>query len=128
MMALLGHALLLSKLGAGSPWQGMVRHMRLSTIRKHRLAGGGSDFASALGSEIRRRRLALGLSQARIGGPFSRAFMSRVEQGRLTPSLPSLIIIARRLNSSGSEILATVEAELDAEQSDDDEGEAAFSC
>jgi hypothetical protein len=47
--------------------------------------------------------------------------MSRLEQGQLTPSLPSLIIIARRLNSSGSEILATVESTLDGERNDEDQ-------
>jgi transcriptional regulator with XRE-family HTH domain len=102
--------------------------MRLSTIRKQEVAGAESRFSSALGSEIRRRRLALGLSQASIGGPLSRAFMSRLEQGRLTPSLPSLIIIARRLNSSGSEILATVESKLDGERSDEDQRQTPFSC
>ena len=34
--------------------------------------------------------------------PLSRAFLSSVEKGRITPSLPSLVIIARRLNSTGA--------------------------
>lgn len=66
-------------------------------------------FAIALGEEIRRRRLALGLTQADLGAPLSRAFVSRVEHGRLTPSLPSLLLLADRLGSTGAALLATVE-------------------
>lgn len=39
--------------------------------------------------------------------------MSSVENGRLTPSLPSLLMIAKRLNSTGADILATVETQLE---------------
>lgn len=92
--------------------------MRLSTIAKHRMAGSDSAFSRALGDEVRRRRLALGLSQSSVGRPLSRAFVSSVENGRLMPSLPSLLMIARRLNSSGADILASVEARLE-DQIDD---------
>jgi transcriptional regulator with XRE-family HTH domain len=85
----------------------------LSTIAKHRQAGSGSTFSRALGQEIRRRRIALGLSQSSVGEPLSRAFMSSVESGRLTPSLSSLLMIARRLNSTGADILAAVEPQLE---------------
>ena len=87
--------------------------MRVSTITKHKAAGGGSAFSRALGDEIRRRRVALGLSQTNVGQPLSRAFMSSVESGRLTPSLPSLLMIARRLNSSAAAILASVDTQLE---------------
>ncbi len=87
--------------------------MRMSTITKHALAGGGTPFAGLLGQEIRRRRLALRLSQTEAGHPLGRAFLSSVENGHLTPSLPSLVIIARRLNSSAAAILAAVEAQLE---------------
>ena len=60
--------------------------MRESTISKHRSSGDGSAFALALGAEIRRRRLELGLSQQHLGDPFTRSFVSLVEHGRLTPS------------------------------------------
>ena len=88
--------------------------MRVSTITKHRAAGEGSLFARALGEEIKRRRVALGLSQASAARPFGRAFLSSVESGRLTPSLGSLLIIARQLNASASTILKSVEAQLEA--------------
>jgi transcriptional regulator with XRE-family HTH domain len=45
--------------------------------------------------------------------PLSRAFLSLVEHGRLTPSLPSLLILARRLDTSASDILRSVESELE---------------
>ena len=89
--------------------------MRVSTITKHETAGNGSRFAVLLGQEIRRRRRVLRLSQAEVGRPMSRAFLSSVERGRITPSLPSLLIIARRLNSSAAAILAGVERQLEGE-------------
>jgi transcriptional regulator with XRE-family HTH domain len=85
----------------------------MSTIAKHAAAGGASAFSRVLGEEIRRRRVALSLSQTNVGRPLSRAFVSSVESGRVTPSLPSLLMIARRLNSSGSSILASVETQLE---------------
>jgi transcriptional regulator with XRE-family HTH domain len=53
------------------------------------------------------------MSQASVGQPLSRAFISSVESGRLTPSIPSLLMIAGRLNMSAGAILASVEAELE---------------
>lgn len=70
-------------------------------------------FARVLGKEIKGRRVALGLSQANVARPLSRAFMSSLECGRVTPSLPSLLIIARRLNTSAAAILASVETQLE---------------
>lgn len=87
--------------------------MRMSTITKHSEAGSGSTFARVLGGEVKRRRVALGLSQANVGRPLSRAFMSSVENGHLTPSLPSLLIIARQLNTSAAAILGSVETQLE---------------
>lgn len=90
--------------------------MRLSTITKHDEAGSGSPFACALGGELRRLRKEAGLSQQVVGSPMSRAFISLVEHGRLTPSLPSLVIIARRLNTSAAAILASVELAMENEE------------
>jgi transcriptional regulator with XRE-family HTH domain len=92
--------------------------MRVSTIAKHSAAGGGSVFSKTLGGEIRHRRIALGLSQTSVGRPFSRAFMSSVETGRVTPSLPSLLMIATRLNSTAADILASVERQMEGPGSD----------
>lgn len=89
--------------------------VRMSTIAKHSGAGGGTLFARALGAEVRRLRLALGLSQAAVGKPLSRAFLSAVEAGRVLPSIPSLVMIAQRLNTTAAAILASVERHLEAQ-------------
>ena len=92
--------------------------MRTSTIAKHVAAGEHSLFARLLGTEIRTRRVALGLTQSAAARPLSRAFMSSVESGRLTPSLSSLLIIARQLNASAATILASVETQLEGREDD----------
>ena len=99
--------------------------MRTSTITKHLTGGQGSPFAQVLGREIRARRRALGLSQASAARPLSRAFLSSVESGRQTPSLSSLLIIARQLNASAATILASVESQLEARKQDGDPDEEA---
>jgi transcriptional regulator with XRE-family HTH domain len=98
----------------------------MSTIAKHSIAGGGTSFSKALGAEIRRRRVALGLSQDSVGRPLSRAFLSSVETGRSVPSLPSLLMIARRLNSTGAAILASAESELEERYDDADADKTAI--
>ena len=87
--------------------------MRASTIAKHHAAGRDTVFAHLLGAEIKRLRIERGLSQGALGEPLSRAFVSLVEHGRLTPSLPSLLIIASRLGTSAAGILASVESQLE---------------
>ena len=82
--------------------------MRLSTISKYRAVGGGSAFAAALGATIRERRRRLGLSQAELGDPLSRAYVSRVEHGQLSPSLGSLLLMAERLGLPAWELLKLV--------------------
>jgi transcriptional regulator with XRE-family HTH domain len=104
----------------------MLTWMRLSTIAKHEVAGSGTRFSRVLGAEIRRRRLALGLSQGSIGRPLSRAFLSSIESGRTVPSLPSLLMIARRLHSTGAMILASVEIQLEEGGDDADADQAAI--
>jgi hypothetical protein len=52
--------------------------------------------------------------------------MSSVESGRLTPSLPSLLMIAKRLDSSGAAILASVESQLEAQFDDGTADETAI--
>ena len=99
--------------------------MRTSTIAKHLAAGDGTCFSLVLGREIRRRRVALGLSQSAAAWPLSRAFLSSVESGRQTPSLASLLIIARQLNASAATILASVERQLEAREQDGNADEEA---
>jgi transcriptional regulator with XRE-family HTH domain len=98
----------------------------MSTIAKQREARNGSAFAQALGHELRLRRVALGLSQSDVGEPLSRAFLSSVELGRVIPSLPSLLMIARRLNTSAAAILEAVDRQLEAETDSDHVNQATF--
>jgi transcriptional regulator with XRE-family HTH domain len=62
-----------------------------------------------LGAEIRRRRVATGLSQHALGTPMTRAYVSAVELGRVCPSLPSLVLFARRLGVPVSQLLMTLD-------------------
>jgi transcriptional regulator with XRE-family HTH domain len=72
--------------------------MPLSSIAKQRGGGAiGEAAREALGAEIRRLRRARGLTQAELAAPLTRAYVSSVEHGRVTPSLASLILFARRL-------------------------------
>jgi hypothetical protein len=57
-------------------------------------------------------RVEIRLSQAEVGWPLQ-AILSSVESDRTAPSLPSLVMIAKRLNSSPAAILASVESELE---------------
>ena len=74
--------------------------MRLSTIAKHSLAGARSPFALSIGAEIRRLRVARGMSQSELGRPLTRSFVSSVEAGNAMPSLPALILLTARLGVS----------------------------
>ena len=82
--------------------------MRSSTISKHQRIGYGSPFAVALGETLRERRQELSLTQDEVGHPLSRAFISQLERGRVSPSLGSLALIAERLSISLPELLDQV--------------------
>ena len=64
-----------------------------------------------LGLELRRRRTAQGLTQAALGQPLTKAFVSSVEHGRSVPSLPALRLMTGRLGITLGEFLACVEDE-----------------
>jgi DNA-binding XRE family transcriptional regulator len=99
--------------GARTPPIGYAADVRKSTIAKQSKVGTGTVFAKALGTEIRARRKALGLTQESAARPMGRSFLSLVERGRLTPSLGSLLIIAQRLDTSAADILRSVDATLE---------------
>ena len=52
----------------------------------------------AIGRELRRQRRARGLTQASLGSPLTRGFISAVERGRTVPSIPALALLADRLD------------------------------
>jgi transcriptional regulator with XRE-family HTH domain len=82
--------------------------MRLSSIYQHRLRHEDPD-AVILGSRIRELRIRAGLTQAELGLPMTRSFVSAVEHGRALPSLPALLLIAARLGVPVGELLEKLE-------------------
>jgi transcriptional regulator with XRE-family HTH domain len=68
--------------------------MVMSSISQHPR---NATLASAIGQELRRRRVAEGLSQAALGRPYTRAFVSAVELGRAVPSIPALTVLLDNL-------------------------------
>ena len=82
--------------------------MRISSIAKQKAWGGGTTFAQTLGAEIRRRRKARGLTQAALGAPMTKGFVSAVESGHVVPSLPALALMAERLGVPLAELFAGV--------------------
>ena len=59
---------------------------------------------------IRQRRLQLGLTQSELAGKeLSKSFISQLERDRATPSLQTLNLIAGRLQTTASSLLAEAE-------------------
>jgi transcriptional regulator with XRE-family HTH domain len=54
------------------------------------------------------------LTQASLGAPMTRAFVSSVERGRTVPSLPALALLVDRLNLSLSEFFLGVQSHMTA--------------
>ncbi len=61
-------------------------------------AGAGSPLSIAIGRELRHRRVARAMTQASLGAPLTRAFVSAVEHGLTVPSIPALALLADRLD------------------------------
>ena len=66
----------------------------------------------AIGARIRSRRVASGLSQAALGSPRTRSFVSQVEHGRIAPSLASLFAFAERLGLDPAELIVGVKSDV----------------
>jgi transcriptional regulator with XRE-family HTH domain len=62
-----------------------------------------------LGSRIRELRLEAGLTQAELGSPMTRSYVSAIEHGRALPSLPALLLIAARLGVSVGKLVDQLE-------------------
>jgi transcriptional regulator with XRE-family HTH domain len=73
--------------------------VRASSISKHLRAGAGTSLAVAIGRELHRRRKARGLSQASLGEPLTRGFVSAVERGHTVPSIAALALLTDRLET-----------------------------
>lgn len=79
--------------------------MSLSTIYRQRRFGPNTPFARALGAEVRRVRCERGMTQAELGAPLTRSYVSAVELGRAVPSVPALAHIASRLGTEPGSLL-----------------------
>jgi transcriptional regulator with XRE-family HTH domain len=82
--------------------------MRLSSIYQLHPDVGASQSAT-LGSRIRELRIRAGLTQAELGAPMTRSFVSAIEHGRAVPSLPALMLMSSRLNVPIGELLRELE-------------------
>jgi transcriptional regulator with XRE-family HTH domain len=73
--------------------------VRSSSIAKLSRAGTGTPLAAAIGRELRTRRRAKGLTQASLGAPLTKGFVSAVERGHTVPSLAALALLTDRLEA-----------------------------
>jgi transcriptional regulator with XRE-family HTH domain len=83
-----------------------------STIAKHRDHGGRSPLARGIGRELRRRRVAAGLTQTDVGRPMTRGYVSAVELGRTVPSIPALALLLGRLGVPLDDFFEGVQQEM----------------
>jgi len=84
----------------------------MSSIAKQRDSDRlGPGARLAIGERIRARRVATGLSQAALGSPRTRSFVSQVEHGRIAPSLASLFAFAERLGLDPAELISGVKGD-----------------
>lgn len=88
--------------------------MRESTIAKLDAWGPRTDFARALGAELRRHRHERGLRQADVGAPLTPAFVSAVELGYTVPSLAALALMLSRIGMSLGDFFDGVNSQLGA--------------
>jgi transcriptional regulator with XRE-family HTH domain len=86
--------------------------VRKSSIAKHLRGGAGSPLSVAIGRELRRQRRARGLTQASLGAPLTRGFVSAVERGKTVPSIPALALLADRLDVSLEVFFSAVKLDM----------------
>jgi transcriptional regulator with XRE-family HTH domain len=63
---------------------------------------------SSLGLRIRALRRSRGITQAKLGYPLTRSYISLIEHGRVVPSLRTLLTIAERLEVEPCALLEAV--------------------
>ena len=79
--------------------------MAKSSITK---PNGHDELAQVIGRRVRARRLAAGLTQAQLGEPLTKGFVSAVETGRTLPSLRALLLFADRLGVGLDDLVGPV--------------------
>ena len=85
--------------------------MALSSLTKQS-TGRDGQLAADLGRRIRAARIARGMSQAELGRPLTRAYVSQVESGQTLPSLPALLHLASRLGVDPGWLLSSTDSGL----------------
>jgi transcriptional regulator with XRE-family HTH domain len=75
-------------------------------------AGTGTPLAVAIGRELHRLRRAKGLTQASLGSPLTRGFVSAVERGHTVPSIAALALLTDRLDARLDEFFQGVNAQM----------------
>lgn len=83
----------------------------MSTISSVRL-----PLRVRVGLVVRAARLARGLTQGELAGPYTAAFVSRVEHGDAIPSLGSLEVLTTRLAMTLEEFFRLVEQQNGGEE------------
>ena len=92
-----------------------LRSMLESTISQLRPGDGrlsgrlDGRLRQGIGRELHRLRREHGMTQAVLGDPLSKAFVSAVERGRAMPSLPALQLMVDRLGTTMSVFFDGVE-------------------
>ena len=90
---------------------GYVRRLRDIALTDHDRYLAGVDFDAL--ERVRERnsdlRIRAGLTQAELGSPMTRSYVSAVERGRAIPSLPSLLLMASRLGVPVAELIGQLE-------------------
>ncbi len=85
--------------------------MRDATIfLEHRY--GRSEFALAMGVELRSLRQSAGLTQAQLAEPLTGAYVSSIEGGHVFPSVPALAMLLDRLDVSLAQYFVAVNSRL----------------
>lgn len=78
--------------------------------RAHPVVPGAVGLRRRLGKRIRELRHDRGISQSEVGGAhYDRKYVSAVELGRITPSLPALLQFSRALGVSISKLVNGIE-------------------
>lgn len=70
--------------------------------------GGPDPLGVLVGQRIRDRRRALGMTQSDLAGPYTKSYVSAVENGRVMPSLRTLWFIAGRLGVGVGDLVDSV--------------------
>ena len=89
----------------------------MSKVQRGRPKGSKSfdaSTATAFGSAVRERRIAIGIAQEALAllAGIDRSFVGKVERGENQPSLVLILRLAKALGCSGADLLAGLEERM----------------